>query len=77
MKITIIFGMSGGRTNIFRSSEARAGLDRMDVAILGLLQNNARLSVKEVAAEVALAQVLALRSDQHAELGRGHQGGLH
>ena len=27
----------------------------MDVAILGLLQNNARLSVKEIAAEVALA----------------------
>src|SRR6516164_5623478 len=55
MKITIIDGMSDGRTNIFRSSEAKAGLDRMDVAILGLLQNNARLSVKEIAAEVALA----------------------
>ncbi len=27
----------------------------MDVSILGLLQNNARLSVKEIAAEVALA----------------------
>src|SRR5262249_929547 len=53
--ITIIVGMSGGRTNIFRSSGSKAGLDRMDVTILGLLQNNARLSVKEIAAEVALA----------------------
>ena len=42
--------MSYGRTNVFLSSEAKAGLDRMDVAILGLLQNNARLSVKEIAA---------------------------
>src|SRR5260370_19247763 len=55
MKITIIDGMSGGRTNIVRNSEAKAGLDRMDVALLGLLQNNARLSVKEIAAEVGLA----------------------
>src|SRR5262245_63769330 len=53
--ITIIVGMSGGRTNIFRSSGSKAGLDRMDVTILGLLQNNARLSVREMAAEVALA----------------------
>ena len=56
MKITIIDGMSDGRTNIFRRSGASAGLDRMDFAILGLLQNNARLSVKEIAAEVTLAR---------------------
>src|SRR5262245_45228024 len=55
MKITIINGMSDRQTNIVRSSDAKAGLDRMDVAILGLLQDNARLSVKEIAAEVALA----------------------
>ncbi len=30
-------------------------LDRTDIAILGLLQNNARLSMKEIAAEVGLA----------------------
>ena len=30
-------------------------LDRTDIAILGLLQNNARLSVKEIAATVGLA----------------------
>ena len=71
MKITIIFGMSGGRTNIFRSSEARAGLDRMDVAILGLLQNNARLSVKEIAAEVALAP-----SSTHERIKRMRDSGV-
>src|SRR5262245_20678510 len=47
--------MSEDRPNIFRNPLTSASLDRMDIAILGLLQNNARLSVKEVAAEVALA----------------------
>lgn len=32
-----------------------AELDRTDIAILALLQNNARLSVKEIAAQVGLA----------------------
>ena len=32
-----------------------SALDRTDIAILGLLQNNARLSVKEIAAAVGLA----------------------
>lgn len=32
-----------------------SSLDRTDIAILGLLQNNARLSVKEIAAAVGLA----------------------
>lgn len=31
------------------------GLDRIDIGILRLLQNNARLSVKEIAAQVGLA----------------------
>lgn len=34
---------------------SKIDLDRTDVAILRLLQNNARLSVKEIAAEVGLA----------------------
>ena len=34
---------------------ANTALDRTDIAILGLLQNNARLSVKEIAATVGLA----------------------
>jgi predicted transcriptional regulator len=71
MKITIIDGMPDGRTNIFRSSEAKAGLDRMDVAILGLLQNNARLSVKEIAAEVALAP-----SSTHERIKRMRDSGI-
>ena len=43
------------RTNNFRKPDAGASLDRTDIAILRLLQNNARLSVKEIAAVVALA----------------------
>lgn len=47
--------MSDDRTNEFRENDQAASLDRIDVGILGLLQNNARLSVKEIAAEVGLA----------------------
>ena len=43
------------RTNTLRRSAPSADLDRTDVAILGFLQNNARLSVKEIAAEIGLA----------------------
>src|SRR5262245_27500897 len=68
--ITIIVGMSGSRTNIFRSSSI-AGLDRMDVTILGLLQNNARLSVKEIAAEVALTP-----SSTHERIKRMRDSGV-
>jgi len=71
MKITIIVGMSANRTNIFRNSAAEAGLDRMDVAILGLLQNNARLSVKEIAGEVALAP-----SSTHERIKRMRDSGV-
>src|SRR5262245_50046411 len=55
IKLTIIVGMSGSRTKILRSSGSKAGLDRMDVTILAMLQNHARLSVKATAAQVALA----------------------
>lgn len=47
--------MTANRTNVVRHFGLVADLDRTDVAILGLLQNNARLSVKEIAAEVGLA----------------------
>src|SRR5262249_42144138 len=53
--ITIIVGMVTWSNEYFPKFGSKAGLDRMDVTILGLLQNNARLSVKEIAAEVALA----------------------
>ena len=43
----------------------------MDVAILGLLQNNARLSVKEIAAEVALAP-----SSTHERIKRMRDSGV-
>jgi DNA-binding Lrp family transcriptional regulator len=67
----IIIGMKGNRTNIFRSPDYRAGLDRMDIAILGLLQNNARLSVKEIAAEVSLAP-----SSTHERIRRMRDSGV-
>ena len=50
-----MFVMGDNRTNSLRISDENAVLDRTDVAILRLLQNNARLSVKEIAAEVGLA----------------------
>src|SRR5262249_35516656 len=63
--------MSAGRTNILRDFDREAGLDRMDVAILALLQNNARLSVKEIAAEVALAP-----SSTHERIKRMRDSGV-
>src|SRR5262245_13999137 len=48
-------GMMNLRTNILRKNSHITALDRTDIAILGLLQNDARLSVKEIAAEVGLA----------------------
>ncbi|MCV0370202.1 MAG: Lrp/AsnC family transcriptional regulator [Filomicrobium sp.] len=47
--------MNRNRTNDLRKFSPHGGLDRTDIEILRLLQNNARLSVKEVAAEVGLA----------------------
>ena len=43
------------RTNGLREIAQIPDLDRTDVGILRLLQNNARLSVKEIAAEIGLA----------------------
>ncbi|MCB8876005.1 Lrp/AsnC family transcriptional regulator [Acidisoma silvae] len=47
--------MAFDRTNGLRDNTLPAGIDRTDAAILGLLQNNARLSIKEIAAEIGLA----------------------
>ena len=47
--------MSDDRTNVLRDIDQIPDLDRTDVGILRLLQNNARLSVKEIAAEIGLA----------------------
>ena len=47
--------MNIDRTNELRKNQPAIDLDRTDAAILALLQNNARLSVKEIAAEVGLA----------------------
>src|SRR5262245_7264737 len=52
---SIIVGMVSKRTNILGRNGHNSALDRTDIAILGLLQKNARLSVKEIAAEVGLA----------------------
>jgi DNA-binding Lrp family transcriptional regulator len=48
-------GMIDHRTNILRKNGLSPVLDRTDIAILRLLQKNARLSVKEIASEVGLA----------------------
>jgi DNA-binding Lrp family transcriptional regulator len=47
--------MCANRTNDLQYNPGQVGLDRTDFAILGLLQNDARLSIKEIAAEVGLA----------------------
>src|SRR5262245_14776772 len=54
-RVDIMAGMTANRTNVIRQLSPVTDLDRTDVAILGLLQNHARLSVKEIAAEVGLA----------------------
>jgi DNA-binding Lrp family transcriptional regulator len=47
--------MKSSRPNSLRTEGPEADIDRTDVGILRLLQNNARLSVKEIADEVGLA----------------------
>jgi DNA-binding Lrp family transcriptional regulator len=47
--------MDNDRTNKSREFTQIPDLDRTDAGILRLLQNNARLSVKEIAAEIGLA----------------------
>jgi DNA-binding Lrp family transcriptional regulator len=50
-----MLGMMANRTNKLRNSDRKVDLDRIDFGILRLLQNDARLSVKEIAAKVGLA----------------------
>jgi DNA-binding Lrp family transcriptional regulator len=47
--------MIDDRTNVLRYTSRTDTLDRTDIAILGFLQNNARLSIKQIAAEIGLA----------------------
>lgn len=47
--------MMAYRPNELRTSDQNIDLDRIDFGILRLLQNDARLSVKEIAAQVGLA----------------------
>ena len=47
--------MNKDLTNELRDIDQIPDLDRIDVGILRLLQNNARLSIKEIAAEIGLA----------------------
>jgi DNA-binding Lrp family transcriptional regulator len=63
--------MADDLTNGLRPSAHDTELDRTDVAILGLLQNNARLSVKEIAAEVGLAA-----SSTHERIRRMRSAGI-
>ncbi|MBZ4420649.1 Lrp/AsnC family transcriptional regulator [Myxococcus sp. RHST-1-4] len=58
-------------SNRVRKSTVEAGLDRIDFAILEALQKNARLSNKELAAEVGLAQSSCL-----ARVGRLREAGV-
>ncbi len=59
------------RTNKQRQISSTTDLDRTDFAILGLLQKNARLSVKEIAAKVGLAP-----SSTHERLRRLRESGV-
>lgn len=63
--------MSADRTNRLQDMELTTVLDRIDAAILSLLQNNARLSVKEIAAEVDLAP-----SSTHERIRRLRDAGI-
>lgn len=63
--------MSAERANGLWDNQPLVGLDRIDAAILGLLQNNARLSVKEIAAEVGLAP-----SSTHERIRRMRDGDI-
>lgn len=63
--------MADERTNGLREEGSNFDLDRTDVEILRLLQNNARLSVKEIAAEVGLAP-----SSTHGRIQRMRENGI-
>ena len=51
----IMLGMMAHRTNKLRTLDQNYDLDRIDIGILRALQSDARLSVKEIAAQVGLA----------------------
>lgn len=63
--------MLRNRTNSLRNIGSRSDFDRTDIAILGLLQNDARLSVKEIAAEIGLAP-----SSTHERIKRMRDAGV-
>jgi DNA-binding Lrp family transcriptional regulator len=63
--------MSATRTNDYRQTVTNHDLDRTDVGILSVLQNNARLSVKGIAAEVGLAP-----SSTHERIRRMRDSGI-
>ena len=63
--------MDKDRPNESRDIAEVPDLDRMDVGILRLLQNNARLSVKEIAAEIGLAP-----STTHERIRRMRETGI-
>ena len=63
--------MNDDRTNGLRDIDPIPDLDRTDVGILRLLQNNARLSVKEIAAEIGLAP-----STTHERVRRMRESGI-
>src|ERR1700742_5074883 len=50
-----MLGMATNRSNELRNFDPNIDLDRIDIGILRALQNDARLSVKEIAAQVGLA----------------------
>jgi DNA-binding Lrp family transcriptional regulator len=63
--------MTTDRTNELRELRPVADLDRTDIGILALLQNNARLSVKEIAAAIGLAP-----SSTHERIRRMRDNGI-
>lgn len=63
--------MVTNRPNELRNFDQNVDFDRMDVGILRLLQNDARLSVKEIAAQVGLAA-----SSTHERIQRLRESGV-
>jgi DNA-binding Lrp family transcriptional regulator len=63
--------MMAKRTNDLRKVAQTSDFDRTDVGILRLLQNNARLSVKEIADQVGLAP-----SSTHERIKRMRESGV-
>ena len=63
--------MKRNRPNELRQASPEPGLDRTDVGILRLLQNDGRLSVKEIAAEIGLAA-----SSTHERIKRMRDSGV-